>query len=112
MNSDRNGDGIELADLISQVRSDLTAAMLSGQLPENQDLLKFELGDVELELELVVEKAHKPGVKARLLVVDVGYDHERIRKSTNRIKLKMQPRLPSQPIKGVVISGQAEEGEE
>jgi hypothetical protein len=112
MNSDRNGDGIELTDLISQVRSDLTAAMLSGQLPENQDQLKFELGDVELELDLVVEKAHKPGVKARLFVVDVGYGHERTRKSTNRIKLKMQPRLPSQPTKRVVISGQAEEGEE
>lgn len=112
MNSDRNDDGIELADLISQVRSDLSAAMLSGQDAENQDLLKFELGDVELELELVAEKAHKPGVKARLFVVDIGYDHERTRKSTNRIKLKMQPRLPSQPTRRPLISGRAEEGEE
>ena len=112
MDANRVDGGIELAELIRQIRGELSLAMWSGQHHEAPDQLKFELGEVELELEFVVQNTHKPGGKAKLLVVDVEYGHEATRTSTHRIKLAMQPRLPGQPERRPWISGAPVDGEE
>lgn len=109
-NSDAPEGGVELTDLIRDVRKALTDAMHSGG-QDGDDEMKFELGPVDLELEFVVEKSHKPGVSARLFVVDVDYAHERSKTYTNRIKLNMQPRLLNQPLKRPVIHGKVVPGE-
>jgi hypothetical protein len=105
-------DGVELTDLIRDVREALTSAMRSGGQGAGADEIKFELGPVELELEFVVEKSHKPGFSARMLVADVGYEHQRSRIATNRIKLVMQPRIVDQLRRRPLISGESVEGEE
>ena len=47
---------VELAELIGQLRADLTEAMRAG---EDADL-RFEVGPVELELIVAVDKEAKP----------------------------------------------------
>ena len=100
-------DGIELADLIWQLRHELSRAMWAG---EHTDL-RFEAGPVELELTVVVEKSSQPGVKAKLVVVDAEWGAKRSSVVTQRIKLTLHPRKVDAPDRPPLISGSAEEGE-
>ncbi|MGC5664537.1 trypco2 family protein [Micromonospora sp. WMMD723] len=100
-------DGIELADLIWQLRHELSRAMWAG---EHTDL-RFEAGPVELELELVVEKSSQPGVKAKLMVVDAEWGAKRSSVVTQRVKLVLQPRRADEPDCLPLISGSVEKGE-
>ena len=59
---------VELAELIEQLRSELTSAMHSGDGADVQ----FEVGAVELELTIQVEKAATPGAKIRFWVVEAA----------------------------------------
>ena len=111
MDADRVDGGIEIAELIRQVRGELSLAMWSGQQNEGPDQLKFELGEVELEIEFVVQKTRKPGAKAKLFVVDLEYGQEATASSTHRIRLALQPRLPGQPEQRPWISGPPLENE-
>jgi len=79
---------VELAELIGQLRAELTEAMRKGDGAE----LRFELGPVELELTVAVSKEVKPGAKVRFLVVEVGADTAMASSSTQRIKLTLDPR--------------------
>jgi hypothetical protein len=79
---------VELAELIGQLRAELTEAMRAGDREE----LRFELGPVELELTLAVSKEVKPGAKVRFLVVEVGADASVASNSTQRIKLTLDVR--------------------
>lgn len=80
---------IELAELIGQLRSELTAAMYSGS---GEDL-RFELGPVELEATVAVEKGGGGGAKVRFWVIELGGDAKATQASTQRLKLALQPRL-------------------
>lgn len=97
---------MELAELIGQLRADLTEAMRSGDGAE----LRFELGPVELELTVAVTKEVKPGAKVRFLVVEVGTDAAMASSSTQRIKLTLDPRRAGQTGRPF-ISGDEEPGE-
>lgn len=98
---------VELAELISQLRAELTAAMVEGQ---GADLL-FELGPVELELTFAVDKEAKPGAKVRFWVVEVGADLSVGSTASQRIKLTLDPRRASEPGRRPLISGAEEPGE-
>jgi hypothetical protein len=91
---------VELADLIGQLRSELTEAMHAG---ENEDL-RFELGPVELELTVAVTKEAKPGAKVKFWVVELGADLGVSSATTQTIKLVLDPRRRGQTGK-VEISG-------
>jgi Trypsin-co-occurring domain 2 len=100
-------DGVELADLIWQLRYELSRAMWAG---EHTDL-RFEAGPVELELTVVVEKSTAPGVKARLLVVDAEVGGRRASTVTQRIRLSLHPRRADAADVSPLIGGRVEEGE-
>ena len=100
--------GIELADVIRQVRGELALAMWEG---EGKDL-RFELGPVELELELAVERSVTPGAKVRLLVVEVSAGGQRASSMTHRIRLTLEPRTVDDPDRRPWVSGPAVPGEE
>ncbi|SMD24001.1 trypco2 family protein [Lentzea albidocapillata] len=91
---------VELADLIGQLRAELTEAMHAG---ENEDL-RFELGPVELELTVAVTKEAKPGAKVKFWVVELGADVSVSSATTQTIKLVLDPRRRGQTGK-VEISG-------
>jgi hypothetical protein len=97
---------VELAELIGQLRAELTEAMRAGDREE----LRFELGPVELELTLAVSKEVKPGAKVRFLVVEVGADASVASSGTQRIKLTLDPRRAGHPGRPFV-SGDEEQGE-
>ncbi|MEU1885972.1 trypco2 family protein [Micromonospora rifamycinica] len=100
-------DGIELADLIWQLRHELSRAMWAG---EHTDL-RFEAGPVELELTVVVEKSSQPGVKAKLMVVDAEWGARRASVVTQRITVVLQPRRADDLDRPPLISGAVEQGE-
>ncbi|HZN18258.1 MAG TPA: trypco2 family protein [Micromonosporaceae bacterium] len=100
-------DGIELADLIWQLRHELSRAAWAG---EHTDL-RFEAGPVELELTVAVERSTAPGVKARLLVVDAEMGARRASTVTQRIHLTLYPRRADAPDRSPLIAGDSEKGE-
>ncbi|WP_394615957.1 trypco2 family protein [Lentzea sp. JNUCC 0626] len=79
---------VELAELIGQLRSELTEAMHAG---ENEEL-RFQLGPVELELTVAVTKEAKPGAKVKFWVVELGADATVGSATTQTIKLVLDPR--------------------
>ncbi|MCA1696088.1 MAG: hypothetical protein LC749_15935 [Actinobacteria bacterium] len=98
---------VELAELIGQLRVELTEAMRAG---EGADL-RFELGPVELELTVAVEKEAKPGAKVRFWVVELGAEVRAASSSTQRIKLTLDPRRVGQGDRKPLISGGEQPGE-
>jgi Trypsin-co-occurring domain 2 len=78
----------ELAQVIGQLRRELSAAMRDG---EGVDL-RFELGPVELELTVAVSKETGPNAKVRFWVVELGADAKVASQATQRITLTLDPR--------------------
>jgi hypothetical protein len=80
---------IELAEVIGELRRELQQAMHAGE----GEPLRFELGPVELEATVAVEKGGSAGAKVRFWVIELGGDAKAAQSSTQRIKLALQPRL-------------------
>jgi hypothetical protein len=80
---------IELAEVIAELRRELQTAMDAG---EGQPL-RFELGPVELEATVAVEKGATTGGKVRFWVIELGGEAKVGQASTQRVKLALQPRL-------------------
>jgi hypothetical protein len=80
---------IELAEVIGELRRELQAAMNDGE----GEQLRFELGPVELEATVAVEKAGGGGAKVRFWVIELGGDAKASEVSTHHVKLSLQPRL-------------------
>ncbi|MYZ40203.1 MULTISPECIES: trypco2 family protein [unclassified Streptomyces] len=100
---------VELAEMIGQLRAELTEAMRQGE-SENADL-RFELGPVELELTISVDKEAGPGAKVRFWVVELGADAKIAQNSTQRITLTLDPRRAGEPDRRPLISGAEVDGE-
>ncbi|GLW35052.1 trypco2 family protein [Actinoplanes regularis] len=83
---------VELAELVGQLRSALTDAMNAG----NDADLRFELGPVELELTVGVNKEVRPGAKVRFWVVELGAEGTMSSQALQRIKLTLDPRKAGQ----------------
>jgi hypothetical protein len=92
---------LALTEVIAQLRAELTEAMRVG---EDEDL-RFELGPVELELTVGVDKEAKPGAKAKFWVLELGAETRFAATSTQRIKLTLDPRHTAQPGRRPTISG-------
>jgi hypothetical protein len=97
---------IELGEVIGELRRELQEAMDAG---EGQPL-RFELGPVELEATVAVEKSGGVGAKVRFWVIELGGDGKAGKTSTQRIKLVLQPRLSSGE-GTVLVMGEEERGE-
>ncbi|MET8284688.1 trypco2 family protein [Streptomyces sp. NPDC048448] len=82
---------IELAELIEELRRELTAARTAA---EGEDLY-FEVGPVELEAAVVVERSATAGGKIRFWVVEAGADGRVAEGVTHRVKLTLDPRTHS-----------------
>jgi len=82
---------IELGEVIGELRRELQQAIDAG---EGQPL-RFELGPVELEATVVVEKSGGAGAKVRFWVIDLGGEGRASQSSTQHVKLTLQPRMSS-----------------
>ncbi|TDB98530.1 trypco2 family protein [Actinomadura sp. 7K534] len=98
---------VDLAEMIGQLRTELTEAMRAGADSE----LRFEIGTVELELAVQVQKEARPGAKVRFWVVEAGVDTAVSSVSTHTIKLSLDPRHVSAPDRSPLISGAEVDGE-
>jgi Trypsin-co-occurring domain 2 len=96
---------IELGEVIGELRRELQQAMDAG---EGQPL-RFELGPVELEATVAVEKGGGGGAKVRFWVIELGGDAKVTQSSTQRIKVALQPRLASGGT--AMVGGEEETGE-
>jgi NTP-dependent ternary system trypsin peptidase co-occuring protein len=94
---------LALTEVIAQLRTELAEAMRAGEDEE----LRFELGPVELELTVGVDKEAKPGAKAKFWVLEMGTEARFTATSTQRIKLTLDPRHTAAPGRRPTISGDA-----
>jgi Trypsin-co-occurring domain 2 len=97
---------IELSDVIGELRRELQQAMYAGE----GEPLRFELGPVELEATVAVEKGGGGGAKVRFWVLELGGDAKASQASTQRIKLDLKPRLAGST-EAPWVSGDAAHGE-
>ncbi|MFY1686711.1 trypco2 family protein [Plantactinospora sp. WMMB782] len=99
---------IELADMIFQLRSELSRAMWSG---EHSDL-RFRAESVELELTVGVERSTDPRVGIRFFVLDVAAGRQRAHTATQRLTLRLQPVHPDAPDQPAIVTGRSLPGED
>ncbi|MCK2212366.1 hypothetical protein MF672_000915 [Actinomadura sp. ATCC 31491] len=93
---------IELAELVGQLRAELTKAMNTAEDAE----LRFELGPIELELTVGVNKDVNSGGKVRFWVVELGGQGAMSSQSTQRIKLTLDPQRTGQTGKLWIAGGE------
>jgi hypothetical protein len=79
---------IELRELIRDLRSELSAAMSAAP----DDGLRFELGPIELEVSVGVDKSSEAAAKVRFWVVDLEANGRLSATSLQRIRLSLTPR--------------------
>lgn len=96
--------GVELAVVIAELRRELSAAMQAGEGAE----LRFELGPVELELEVMVGADAGAAGKLKFWVVEAGAEAKGSTQATQRVKLVLDPRRAGAP---PLISGDRVPGE-
>ena len=101
-------DTVELADVIWQLRHELSRAMWAG---ENADL-RFEAEQVQLELTVGVERQRNANGKVRFLVFEVGGGAGRATTTTQRLTLTLRPVLAAHPDRSALITGRELPGEE
>ncbi len=77
---------VELAQVISQLRQELSVAMREGED------LRCELGPVELELAVAVSREAGPNAKVRFWVIELGADATASSQATQRVTLTLDPR--------------------
>ncbi|NUR57572.1 MAG: hypothetical protein HOV87_02515 [Catenulispora sp.] len=97
---------IELANVIKDLREELQKAIDAGREEE----LRFELGPIELEVSVVVDRSDGGHGKVRFWVVDMGGEHKKDTTDNQRIKLSLTPQLAG-GTRRPQVSGQAEPDE-
>lgn len=97
---------MELAKVIRDLRGELEEAIVTGE----GEALRFEVGEIELELSVEIDAGATVGAKARFVVAEVGARAGVDRTSTQRIRLTLIPRVGPQGAK-TFISGPAERRE-
>jgi hypothetical protein len=93
--------GISLSTLIDELRRELTEAIQRGVTED----LRFELGSIDLELDVVVEKCAGPNVKVKFLVVELGADRKITSSASQRIKITLTPKHRLHPTQNPLIAG-------
>ncbi|MGW4890918.1 trypco2 family protein [Kitasatospora sp. NPDC004240] len=82
---------IELAEMIAALRGELNAAIAGG----DGQAVRFELGTIEIEATVAVEKAAGANGKVRFWVAEAGADGKLTHTRTQKITLTLQPALVS-----------------
>jgi len=98
---------LQLAEVVANLREELLEAMRAG---EGQPL-RFELGTVELELTVAVEKEAKPGAKVKFWVLEVGTEARLASTNTQKLKIRLEPVDPARGGRKPMISGEGLPGE-
>ncbi|MFF3870775.1 trypco2 family protein [Streptomyces sp. NPDC001978] len=80
---------IELADMIWELREQLTSALADG----DGRMLRFELGPVEVEASVAVTREGGADAKVRLWVVDAGANGKYGHSETQRVTLTLTPKV-------------------
>lgn len=80
---------LPLAEVVQNLRSELYSAMASSA----EEPLQFDLGDIELELTVAVSREGSGSGKVRFWVVDLGAEGKVGSGSTQRLTLKLTPRV-------------------
>ncbi|MFE2937299.1 trypco2 family protein [Streptomyces sp. NPDC059278] len=96
---------IELATVIRDLREELERAVVAAE----GEALRFELGAIELEMSIALERSGRAGAKVRFWVVETTAEAAAGTTSTQRIKLELQPNLAGSD--KTFINGVAEENE-
>ncbi|MFF2652684.1 trypco2 family protein [Streptomyces sp. NPDC058045] len=78
---------IDLATVIRELRDELERAVVASE----GEALRFELGEIELEVSVAVERAGQAGAKVRFWVVETGAEVRAGATSTQRIRLALRP---------------------
>lgn len=99
---------IELASVIRDLREELEQAVEAGE----GQALRFELGPIELEVQVAVEHSGQDGGRVRFWVVELGRERTREATDTQRIKLVLTPRPAGGTGRKVYIRGEAEPDEQ
>jgi len=82
---------IGLAEAIQQLREDLTKAQERAQ---NEDL-QFKVGQIELELELVIEQEAGIDGGIKFLIASLGANERIQTAQTHRVKILLDPTGPN-----------------
>ncbi|EST25509.1 trypco2 family protein [Streptomyces roseochromogenus] len=101
---------IELSDMIRELRGQLTTALADG----DGQLVRFELGPVEVEATVAVTREAGADAKVRLWVVDAGANGKYSHAQTQRIKVTLTPKaVPADgsPVRPFLIAGGEVDGE-
>jgi hypothetical protein len=80
--------GVGLADAVRALRAELTSAMAEGE----DQALRFELGPVEMEFLLEVNRQASGDAGVRFWVVSLGGSGSVTRGSTHRVTLQLVPK--------------------
>ncbi len=93
---------IELAEVIQELRSELQRARVAAADEE----LRLELGPIELEVAVGLERVGGAEAKVRFWVVELGGDARATASSTQRIRLTLRPVLAGRPKETVSVAGE------
>jgi hypothetical protein len=105
----KDGDVIELADVVSNLRSELYRAVGEG----SGQSLQFEVGSIELELSVSVEQTDGAHGGVKFWVVELGGDLGEKNVSAQKLTLSLTPTIETpQGRTSPRISGAPEAGEE
>ncbi|WP_327729568.1 hypothetical protein OG250_27750 [Streptomyces sp. NBC_00487] len=101
---------IELSDMIRELRQQLTSALTDGA----DEVVRFEVGPVEIEATVAVSREAGADSKVRLWVVDAGANGKYAHAQTQRITVTLSPKAMagdgSAP-QSVLIAGGEVDGE-
>ncbi|MEU6257146.1 trypco2 family protein [Streptomyces sp. NPDC047043] len=100
---------IELADMIRELRLELYAAMAEGPAGP----IRFELGPVEIQASVAVDREAGAGGKVRFWVVEANADAKLATSQTHQINVTLHPKLvaPDGTQRSVLITGDEADGE-
>lgn len=98
---------IELAAVIRDLREELEAAVAAA----DGSALVFDLGPIELEVSVAVERSGSAGAKVRFWVIDADSQVKAGSTGTQRVKLTLTPKLAagggSPKVSGRAVSGES-----
>jgi Trypsin-co-occurring domain 2 len=78
---------LSLSDAIESIRSELAVAQRKGEQAD----LKFEVGEIELELEIAAELGASAGAEAKWFVVTAKTDAQYKESKKQKITIKLKP---------------------
>ncbi|MFD9812189.1 trypco2 family protein [Streptomyces sp. NPDC059080] len=103
---------IELSSVIRDLRDELEQAVAAAE----GEALRFELGTIELEVSVALERTGQAGAKVRFWVVETDADATVAATSTQRLTLALRPTLtgpdgPDSSGSSAYVAGTAEPDE-